>query len=91
MGPEVAASLMTQVKARSQHTDEKWQHTARARLERKITEQFESQGSPYYSTARLWDDGIIDPTQTRQYLARGLAIAQSTAPVDEDLRPVYRM
>ena len=40
-----------------------------------IRDQYEHQGSPYYSTARLWDDGIIDPADTRRVLGMGLAVA----------------
>ena len=45
-----------------------------------ILDQYERQGSPYYSTARLWDDGIIDPVDTRRVLGMGLAIA-AQAPI----------
>ena len=44
----------------------------------KIREQYDAQGSPYYSTARLWDDGIIDPVDTRRVLGMGLAAAART-------------
>ena len=47
-----------------------------------IREQYEHQGSPYYSTARLWDDGIIDPADTRRVLGMGLAVA-AHAPIPE--------
>ena len=46
-----------------------------------ILNQYEAQGSPYYSTARLWDDGIIDPKNTRNYLARGLKIIKGAPNV----------
>jgi 3-methylcrotonyl-CoA carboxylase beta subunit len=51
----------------------------------RIREQYESQGSPYYSTARLWDDGIIDPTDTRAVLALGIGAAQHV----EVAKPTY--
>ena len=52
--------------------------------------QYEQQGNPYYSTARLWDDGVIDPLDTRRTL--GLALgACSNAPLAERRTPVFRM
>jgi acetyl-CoA carboxylase carboxyltransferase component len=55
-----------------------------------IRATYEAEGSPYYSTARLWDDGIIDPLDTRRVLALGLAAAAS-APVPETTFGVFRM
>ena len=55
-----------------------------------IRAKYETEGSPYYSTARLWDDGIIDPADTRRVLALGLAAA-SRAPVPETTFGVFRM
>jgi len=55
-----------------------------------IRDQYEAQGSPYYSTARLWDDGIIDPTDTRRVLALGIA-ASLNAPIPETTFGVFRM
>jgi len=58
---------------------------------KRIREQYESQGSPYYSTARLWDDGIIDPLDTRNVLALGIAAARH-APIERPPRyGVFRM
>ncbi len=55
-----------------------------------ITAKYEHEGSPYYSTARLWDDGIIDPLDTRRVLALGLSAALN-APVPETVFGVFRM
>jgi 3-methylcrotonyl-CoA carboxylase beta subunit len=55
-----------------------------------IREQYEQQGSPYYSTARLWDDGVIDPAETRRVLGMGLAAA-SHAPIPEPSYGIFRM
>jgi acetyl-CoA carboxylase carboxyltransferase component len=55
-----------------------------------IREKYEAEGNPYYSTARLWDDGIIDPLDTRRVLALGLAAATS-APISETTFGVFRM
>jgi acetyl-CoA carboxylase carboxyltransferase component len=55
-----------------------------------IREKYEAEGNPYYSTARLWDDGIIDPHDTRRVLALGLAAARN-APIPETTFGVFRM
>ena len=55
-----------------------------------ILEQYEHDGSPYYSTARLWDDGILDPAATRQALALGLSAAFN-APIPPPRFGVFRM
>ena len=55
-----------------------------------ILEKYETEGSPYYSTARIWDDGIIDPRDTRDIL--GLCISASlNAPMPEQTYGVFRM
>ena len=53
-----------------------------AEFERPTREKYEIEGSPYYSTARLWDDGVLDPAETRTTLALGLSAAFN-APVEE--------
>ncbi|HXG58664.1 MAG TPA: carboxyl transferase domain-containing protein, partial [Thermoanaerobaculia bacterium] len=55
-----------------------------------VLAKYEQEGSPYYSTARLWDDGVIDPAQTRTYLGLGLSIA-CNAPVEPPKFGVFRM
>ena len=55
-----------------------------------IRAQYEEQGNPYYATARLWDDGVIDPVDTRMCLALGLAIANQQ-PIAETRFGVFRM
>jgi 3-methylcrotonyl-CoA carboxylase beta subunit len=76
MGGEQAATVMTEV--------------GQAALGDELRDQYERQGSPYYSTARLWDDGVIDPLDTRIVL--GLALgACANAPLAERTTPMYRM
>ena len=60
------------------------------RFKEEIRDQYEHQGSPYYSTARLWDDGIIDPLETRRVLGMALSVT-SHAPVPEPRYGVWRM
>jgi 3-methylcrotonyl-CoA carboxylase beta subunit len=61
-----------------------------AAFKQPILDQYEAQGHPYYASARLWDDGVIDPADTRTVL--GLAISASlNAPVEESRFGVFRM
>lgn len=91
MGGEQAANVLitvkeAQMKARGKEVSEEEMQQIRE----EITEKYEREGNPYYSTARLWDDGIIDPTDTRKVLAMG--IAASLNRKYEDTRfGVFRM
>ena len=69
---------------------EEWSGEAEEEFKAPIRDQYEHQGSPYYSTARLWDDGIVDPLDTRRVLALGLAAA-ANAPVPESTFGIFRM
>ena len=69
---------------------EEWSAEDERAFRAPIEEQYEHQGSPYYSTARLWDDGVIDPVDTRRVLGLGLAAA-ANAPVPEPSYGVFRM
>jgi acetyl-CoA carboxylase carboxyltransferase component len=91
MGGEQASGVMTSVK-RGQLAREGKPFTAEEEnaIRRPILEQYEHEGSPYYSTARLWDDGILDPAETRQALALGLS-ASFNAPIPEPRFGVFRM
>ena len=59
-------------------------------VQRPIREQYEEQGNPYYSTARLWDDGVIDPMDTRMVLGLALSAA-ANAPLPPVRYGVFRM
>jgi 3-methylcrotonyl-CoA carboxylase beta subunit len=61
-----------------------------AAFEAPTREKYETEGNPYYATARLWDDGVIDPAETRKTLALGLSAAYN-APVPETEFGVFRM
>jgi acetyl-CoA carboxylase carboxyltransferase component len=91
MGGEQAASVLATVKrdqlareGRALGPDEE------AALRAPILEKYEREGSPYYSTARLWDDGLLDPARTRDALALGLSAA-GNAPVPEPRFGIFRM
>jgi acetyl-CoA carboxylase carboxyltransferase component len=83
MGGEQAATVLSLVGTFKDESE-------RESFKLRIREQYETQGSPYYSTARLWDDGIIDPLDTRTVLALGLAAARH-APIEEVRYGVFRM
>ena len=91
MGGDQAASVLTTVKQDGMDKlGEKWDPNKKEQFYQGIKSQYEDQGHPYYSTARLWDDGVIDPADTRQILS--LAIEASTcADVDSVNYGVFRM
>ncbi|WP_442938470.1 carboxyl transferase domain-containing protein [Nocardioides sp. Soil805] len=84
MGGEQAASVLATVRT-DLETDEQVEA-----FKAPIRDQYETQGSPYYSTARLWDDGVIDPADTRRVLGMGLAVA-ANAPVPDPSYGIFRM
>jgi len=105
MGGEQAAQVLAQVRldgltakakgaAVDTHSptreDPIWPHAEQEAFKAPIRAQYETQGHPYYASARLWDDGIIDPSDTRACLALGLA-ACANAPIDEPRFGVFRM
>jgi 3-methylcrotonyl-CoA carboxylase beta subunit len=91
MGGEQAAGVLTTVK-RDQLEREGKSLSAEdeAAIRDPIVDKYEREGSPYYSTARLWDDGILDPAETRQALALGISAAFN-APIPEPKFGVFRM
>jgi 3-methylcrotonyl-CoA carboxylase beta subunit len=91
MGGEQAASVLATVKRDGLEAAGKdWSEDEEEAFKAPIREQYEQQGHPYYATARLWDDGVIDPVDTRRVL--GLAIAASlNAPIEKDRFGVFRM
>jgi acetyl-CoA carboxylase carboxyltransferase component len=91
MGGEQAAGVLTTVKRDQLARDGKTlSPEEEAAIKRPILEKYEHEGSPYFSTARLWDDGILDPAQTRQALALGLSAAFN-APIGPAQFGVFRM
>jgi 3-methylcrotonyl-CoA carboxylase beta subunit/propionyl-CoA carboxylase len=91
MGGEQAAGVLTTVKRDQLAREGKaFPDEEEQAMRQPILEKYEHEGSPYYSTARLWDDGIIDPADTRQALALGLSAA-CNAPIPEPKFGVFRM
>jgi 3-methylcrotonyl-CoA carboxylase beta subunit len=91
MGGEQAASVLATVRRDNiEAKGGKWSKAEEEEFKRPIREKYELEGSPYYSTARLWDDGIIDPKDTRRVLALSLGAALN-APLEETTWGVFRM
>ncbi|GGD09923.1 carboxyl transferase domain-containing protein [Nocardioides daphniae] len=91
MGGEQAASVLATVRRDGiEAKGGEWSAEDEESFKAPIREQYETQGSPYYSTARLWDDGIIDPVDTRRVLGMGLAVA-ANAPTPAPAYGVFRM
>ncbi len=91
MGGEQAASVLATVKRDGiEGKGGSWSAEEEAAFKAPIKEQYEVQGHPYYATARLWDDGVIDPADTRRVLALGLS-ASLNAPIPETKFGLFRM
>jgi 3-methylcrotonyl-CoA carboxylase beta subunit len=91
MGGEQAASVLATVKRDGiEAKGGQWSAQEEEQFKAPLRQQYETQGHPYYATARLWDDGIIDPADTRRVLALGLAAAKN-APIAEPKFGIFRM
>jgi 3-methylcrotonyl-CoA carboxylase beta subunit len=91
MGGEQAANVLATVRRDGlEARGEEWSTADEEAFKTPIRDQYEHQGHPYYATARLWDDGVIDPIETRDVLAMGLAAARH-APVEPPRYGVFRM
>ena len=91
MGSQQAAAVLATVKRDQLSREGKaLSEQEEAAIRQPILDQYETEGSPYYSTARLWDDGILDPVETRQMLALGLSAAFN-APIPPARFGVFRM
>ena len=91
MGGEQAASVLATVKRDGiESRGGNWSADEEGRFRQPILDQYESQGHPYYASARLWDDGVVDPADMRRLL--GLAISASlNAPIEETRFGIFRM
>jgi acetyl-CoA carboxylase carboxyltransferase component len=91
MGGEQAAGVLTTVKRdQLQRESKPFSAEDEAAIRDPILEKYETEGSPYYSTARLWDDGMLDPAETRAALALGISAA-CNAPTPPPRYGVFRM
>ena len=91
MGGEQAAGVLAQVRrTQLENRGESWSEQEESEFKQPIIDDFEAQGHPYYASARLWDDGVIDPADTRRVL--GLALSATlNKPVQETRFGVFRM
>lgn len=91
MGGAQAASVLATVRRDGiEERGETWSEEEEEAFKQPIRESYERQGHPYYASARLWDDGIIDPARTRNVLARALSVA-SNAPIERGRHGIFRM
>ncbi len=90
MGGEQAANVLLTVREENLEEGEEMTDEEREEFKEPIFEKYEEEGNPYHSTARLWDDGVIDPADTRMALALGLSAA-ANAPLDDTSFGIFRM
>ncbi|HEY4782160.1 MAG TPA: carboxyl transferase domain-containing protein, partial [Chthoniobacterales bacterium] len=91
MGGEQAASVLSRIRRDSiEAKGNQWSAEEEEAFKAPIREQYEKQGHPYYASARLWDDGVIDPLDTRLVLGLGIS-ASLNAPIPETKFGVFRM
>jgi 3-methylcrotonyl-CoA carboxylase beta subunit len=91
MGGEQAAMVLAQVRRDNiEAKGDSWPAEEEETFRKPIRDQYESQGNPYYATARLWDDGVIDPADTRLVLGLGLSAA-ANAPIEPTKFGLFRM
>lgn len=91
MGGSQAANVLAQIaEDQNKRAGKSWTDDQAMKLKQPIIDQFEQEGSPYFSTARLWDDGIIDPADTRKILGLSLQIANNN-PGGDTKFGVFRM
>ena len=91
MGGQQAANVLAEVtKTQKEKNGEKWTDLDESKLKKPILEQYEKQGHAYYASARLWDDGIIDPMDTRAILAKALHITLNKQ-IEDTKFSVFRM
>jgi acetyl-CoA carboxylase carboxyltransferase component len=90
MGGQQAARVLSTVRETALPGGKWRSERAREEFEAPILEEYERQGSAYYSTARLWDDGVIDPLDTRAVLSLGISAALN-APIEETRFGIFRM
>lgn len=91
MGGEQAAGVLATIKRdQIEGKNREWSKEQETEFRRPILETYQTQGHPYYASARLWDDGVIEPTQTRSVIARCMKIARSKSIEDTEYG-VFRM
>jgi 3-methylcrotonyl-CoA carboxylase beta subunit len=91
MGGEQAAGVLSQIRrGQIEGSGEAWSAEEEDKFKAPIIEKFETEAHPYYASARLWDDGVIDPADSRRVLGLALSAALN-APIQETQFGVFRM
>jgi 3-methylcrotonyl-CoA carboxylase beta subunit len=91
MGGEQAASVLAQVtREKKKRQGEEWSDEDEKTLKAPVLEQYSKQSSAYYSSARIWDDGVIDPIDTRKVIGMSLSITLN-APIEATQFGLFRM
>jgi 3-methylcrotonyl-CoA carboxylase beta subunit len=91
MGGEQAAGVLAQVKRdQKERVGEQWSTQQESEFKQPIVDKYEQQGHPYFASARLWDDGVIDPADTRRVLGLSLSAALNK-PIEDTQFGVFRM
>ena len=92
MGGEQAALVLSTVKSDGMAArGETWPAKEKLNYERRIKRQYEKQGHPFYSSARLWDDGVIDPLDTRRVLGQAISVSLNNPRTHESPYGIFRM
>ncbi len=92
MGGEQAGLVLSTVRREGlEARGEKFTEKELVNYERRIRRQYEKQGHPYYSSARLWDDGVIDPVDTRRVLGQGISASMNNPRTRETPQGIFRM
>ena len=92
MGGEQAATVLSIVKREGfERRGQQWPEPEESAFKDEIRAQYESQGHPYYASARLWDDGVIDPVDSRDVLSLALAVATCRRDEGETPYGIFRM
>jgi len=92
MGGEQASLVLSTVKRDGlEARGEEWPKAEQDDFEKNIRDQYETQGHPYYATARLWDDGIIDPVDTRNVLGQAISASMNRPRITDTPHGIFRM
>lgn len=92
MGGVQAADVLAQIaEEQNKRSGKIWNEDKANQIKKPIIEKFEAESSPYYSTARLWDDGIIDPVDTRKILGLSLQVVAKSSQINGTKFGVFRM
>jgi 3-methylcrotonyl-CoA carboxylase beta subunit len=92
MGGDQAALVLSTVRQDGLASKgETWAEKDKTKFEREIRDQYETQGHPFYASARLWDDGVIDPVDTRKVLGQAIAASMNRPRDGESPYGIFRM